>query len=152
MTGEDHQLHQVLISYIHKPTLFFSYSNLFYLGNSHLTLAISLNFPHFSFCSPFFVYPLFLTVSFFRWFLGQLHIFRSISSLILQFPCFPLRNRNEPREERSGTSGTMSSGKQSVGEVVKAEVKVNAVKYPFWFGGSASCFAACVTHPLDLGM
>ncbi|KAI9718275.1 MAG: hypothetical protein M1812_004265 [Candelaria pacifica] len=22
--------------------------------------------------------------------------------------------------------------------------------YPFWFGGSASCFAACVTHPLDL--
>jgi dicarboxylate transporter 10 len=26
------------------------------------------------------------------------------------------------------------------------------VHYPFWFGGSASCFAACVTHPLDLGM
>jgi hypothetical protein len=25
------------------------------------------------------------------------------------------------------------------------------IKYPFWFGGSASCFAACVTHPLDLG-
>ncbi|KAK7544242.1 mitochondrial carrier domain-containing protein [Phyllosticta citribraziliensis] len=24
------------------------------------------------------------------------------------------------------------------------------VKYPFWFGGSASSFAACVTHPLDL--
>ena len=46
----------------------------------------------------------------------------------------------------------MSSGKQSVGGVVKAEVKVTAVKYPFWFGGSASCFAACVTHPLDLGM
>lgn len=23
--------------------------------------------------------------------------------------------------------------------------------YPFWFGGSASCFAACFTHPLDLG-
>ena len=23
--------------------------------------------------------------------------------------------------------------------------------YPFWFGGSASCFAASVTHPLDLG-
>ncbi|CCD44508.1 similar to mitochondrial dicarboxylate carrier [Botrytis cinerea T4] len=44
----------------------------------------------------------------------------------------------------------MSSGKQSVGGVVKAEVKVTAVKYPFWFGGSASCFAACVTHPLDL--
>jgi solute carrier family 25 (mitochondrial dicarboxylate transporter), member 10 len=25
------------------------------------------------------------------------------------------------------------------------------IHYPFWFGGSASCFAACVTHPLDLG-
>ena len=24
------------------------------------------------------------------------------------------------------------------------------VRYPFWFGGSSSCFAACVTHPLDL--
>lgn len=26
------------------------------------------------------------------------------------------------------------------------------VRYPFWFGGSASCMAATVTHPLDLGM
>ena len=25
-----------------------------------------------------------------------------------------------------------------------------SIHYPFWFGGSASCFAACVTHPLDL--
>jgi solute carrier family 25 (mitochondrial dicarboxylate transporter), member 10 len=25
------------------------------------------------------------------------------------------------------------------------------IHYPFWFGGSASSFAACVTHPLDLG-
>ncbi|KAH6708851.1 mitochondrial carrier domain-containing protein [Leptodontidium sp. MPI-SDFR-AT-0119] len=24
------------------------------------------------------------------------------------------------------------------------------LQYPFWFGGSASCFAACMTHPLDL--
>ncbi|KAF8420120.1 mitochondrial carrier domain-containing protein [Tirmania nivea] len=24
------------------------------------------------------------------------------------------------------------------------------VHYPFWFGGSASCIAACFTHPLDL--
>ncbi|KAL4933429.1 putative mitochondrial dicarboxylate carrier [Aspergillus undulatus] len=28
---------------------------------------------------------------------------------------------------------------------------VKKVHYPFWFGGSASCFAAAVTHPLDLG-
>ncbi|RCI11920.1 hypothetical protein L249_4225 [Ophiocordyceps polyrhachis-furcata BCC 54312] len=25
------------------------------------------------------------------------------------------------------------------------------IRYPFWFGGSASSMAACVTHPLDLG-
>ncbi|KAL9622336.1 MAG: hypothetical protein Q9160_003347 [Pyrenula sp. 1 TL-2023] len=25
------------------------------------------------------------------------------------------------------------------------------IRYPFWFGGSAASFAACVTHPLDLG-
>lgn len=24
------------------------------------------------------------------------------------------------------------------------------IHYPFWFGGSAACMAACVTHPLDL--
>lgn len=24
------------------------------------------------------------------------------------------------------------------------------IHYPLWFGGSASCFAAAVTHPLDL--
>jgi dicarboxylate transporter 10 len=30
--------------------------------------------------------------------------------------------------------------------------KSKKVHYPFWFGGSASCFAAGVTHPLDLGM
>jgi len=29
--------------------------------------------------------------------------------------------------------------------------KPPAVRYPFWFGGSASSMAACVTHPLDLG-
>ncbi|KAJ5380551.1 Mitochondrial dicarboxylate transporter [Penicillium cataractarum] len=28
--------------------------------------------------------------------------------------------------------------------------KQKKVHYPFWFGGSASCFAAAVTHPLDL--
>jgi type IV pilus biogenesis protein CpaD/CtpE len=26
------------------------------------------------------------------------------------------------------------------------------VYYPFWFGGTASSMAACVTHPLDLGI
>ena len=30
------------------------------------------------------------------------------------------------------------------------DVKLQKIHYPLWFGGSASCFAACVTHPLDL--
>ena len=29
--------------------------------------------------------------------------------------------------------------------------KQSKLRYPFWFGGSASCLAATVTHPLDLG-
>lgn len=30
-------------------------------------------------------------------------------------------------------------------------VKKTPIHYPFWFGGSASCFATFFTHPLDLG-
>ena len=33
-----------------------------------------------------------------------------------------------------------------------ANTSSDKVRYPFWFGGSASGMAACVTHPLDLGM
>ncbi|KAG9249022.1 mitochondrial carrier domain-containing protein [Calycina marina] len=33
---------------------------------------------------------------------------------------------------------------------VKKKVAPPPMRYPFWFGGSASCFAACCTHPLDL--
>ncbi|KAL2219508.1 hypothetical protein M432DRAFT_611637, partial [Thermoascus aurantiacus ATCC 26904] len=32
----------------------------------------------------------------------------------------------------------------------RAQQPRQKVHYPFWFGGSASCFAAAVTHPLDL--
>ncbi|PSN63673.1 mitochondrial carrier [Corynespora cassiicola Philippines] len=39
----------------------------------------------------------------------------------------------------------------SAPELRKSEdVQKKAISYPFWFGGSASCFAACFTHPLDL--
>ena len=50
---------------------------------------------------------------------------------------------------------TMSAlkDKVSAAELSKSkDLKSKPVRYPFWFGGSASCFAACVTHPLDLGM
>jgi hypothetical protein len=32
-----------------------------------------------------------------------------------------------------------------------ASVNKAPYDYPFWFGGSASCCAVCLTHPLDLG-
>ncbi|MBV36594.1 MAG: hypothetical protein CMP47_14250 [Rickettsiales bacterium] len=31
-------------------------------------------------------------------------------------------------------------------------LKASKIQYPFWFGGSAASVAACVTHPLDVGM
>ncbi|KAB8069813.1 mitochondrial carrier domain-containing protein [Aspergillus leporis] len=43
-----------------------------------------------------------------------------------------------------------SSAKLEVSQPRRAAVPVKKVHYPFWFGGSASCFAAAVTHPLDL--
>ncbi|GLA35823.1 mitochondrial dicarboxylate transporter [Aspergillus niger] len=36
-------------------------------------------------------------------------------------------------------------------KAANAAAPAKKVHYPFWFGGSASCFAAAVTHPLDLG-
>ncbi|RAK85885.1 putative phenylalanyl-tRNA synthetase alpha subunit [Aspergillus costaricaensis CBS 115574] len=35
-------------------------------------------------------------------------------------------------------------------KAANAPAPAKKVHYPFWFGGSASCFAAAVTHPLDL--
>ncbi|KIW89305.1 uncharacterized protein Z519_10158 [Cladophialophora bantiana CBS 173.52] len=47
----------------------------------------------------------------------------------------------------SSTSSTSSSEKkQGQGQ---RQMNTN-IRYPFWFGGSASSMAACVTHPLDL--
>ena len=43
-----------------------------------------------------------------------------------------------------------TSAKTEVSQPVRAPAAGKA-HYPFWFGGSASCFAAGVTHPLDLG-
>jgi len=38
----------------------------------------------------------------------------------------------------------------STAEAKSKDVQHGPIHYPLWFGGSASCFAACVTHPLDL--
>ncbi|KAJ3500321.1 hypothetical protein NM208_g17172 [Fusarium decemcellulare] len=48
----------------------------------------------------------------------------------------------------------MAAAQESVAKMpVKVEEpakKKASIRYPFWFGGSASSMAACVTHPLDL--
>lgn len=38
----------------------------------------------------------------------------------------------------------------SKAEAKSKDTQHGPIHYPLWFGGSASCFAACVTHPLDL--
>jgi dicarboxylate transporter 10 len=44
-----------------------------------------------------------------------------------------------------------STAKLEMSHSSQVAAPVKKVHYPFWFGGSASCFAAAVTHPLDLG-
>ncbi|KAK4228328.1 mitochondrial carrier domain-containing protein [Podospora fimiseda] len=38
----------------------------------------------------------------------------------------------------------------STEKILSQDKKQKPIHYPFWFGGSASSMAACVTHPLDL--
>ena len=42
------------------------------------------------------------------------------------------------------------NAKMSTAEAKSKDIQHGPIHYPLWFGGSASCFAACVTHPLDL--
>jgi hypothetical protein len=49
---------------------------------------------------------------------------------------------------------TAFTSQRTSAELAKSEdvvVVSKPVHYPFWFGGSASCFATLFTHPLDLG-
>lgn len=50
------------------------------------------------------------------------------------------------------TTQEKDPSRASAGRAVQHKSVAPAVHYPFWFGGSASGMAACVTHPLDLGM
>jgi dicarboxylate transporter 10 len=51
----------------------------------------------------------------------------------------------------AGITKEVSKPELQKSEDVK-NVKKTPIYYPFWFGGSASCFATFFTHPLDLGM
>lgn len=51
----------------------------------------------------------------------------------------------------SDASSEAALAKAAREEQKKQKMAKTSRRYPFWFGGSASSFAACVTHPLDLG-
>ncbi|KAI1344063.1 putative dicarboxylate carrier protein [Xylariaceae sp. FL0016] len=62
----------------------------------------------------------------------------------------------QPATSPAAVMPSSSSSEPPVAEVAKSPQKQKKVivpkqiAYPFWFGGSASSMAACVTHPLDL--
>lgn len=49
------------------------------------------------------------------------------------------------------TAATRSAAVLAEKKMPAPQEKKKPIRYPFWFGGSASSMAACVTHPLDLG-
>ncbi|KAI1210297.1 mitochondrial dicarboxylate carrier [Annulohypoxylon truncatum] len=53
-------------------------------------------------------------------------------------------------ESPVAASAAAAAAKPKNLEKKKAALAHERISYPFWFGGSASSFAACVTHPLDL--
>ena len=60
----------------------------------------------------------------------------------------PLFPSSSPHPRPASTYGVMVATKAESRK--DSTSQKSPVHYPFWFGGSASCFAACVTHPLDL--
>lgn len=54
-----------------------------------------------------------------------------------------------PENSAESTSQTKMTGQESKKATAVAS-KSRVIHYPFWFGGTASSMAACVTHPLDL--
>ncbi|KAL4879142.1 putative phenylalanyl-tRNA synthetase alpha subunit [Aspergillus karnatakaensis] len=56
---------------------------------------------------------------------------------------------DEVNQLHEGVRGKLMP-RSSEPQVAPAVPMKKKVHYPFWFGGSASCFAAAVTHPLDL--
>ncbi|KAI1083952.1 putative dicarboxylate carrier protein [Whalleya microplaca] len=60
---------------------------------------------------------------------------------------------SSPSSPSSSSSPSNGSPVATAAAAVKPKKKALALKqiaYPFWFGGTASSLAACVTHPLDL--
>ncbi|KAK1730615.1 hypothetical protein CaCOL14_000932 [Colletotrichum acutatum] len=58
----------------------------------------------------------------------------------------------EGAQEKSQTQSQQTSAATTTTPAPQKQKKTAepSLRYPFWFGGSASSMAACVTHPLDL--
>jgi len=99
--------------------------------------------------------------SYFRWFvasswasnLGDDRSFWAARTLFLKRKLACVRGRQFTLDISHNTKHARTDMSNTAKEVIKSkDVRKRTIHYPFWFGGSASCFAACVTHPLDLGM
>lgn len=81
------------------------------------------------------------------------YIRRSLS-LPLFLPFFILSSFSHSFVKVAAGNGAMATTAPTVAKPdvePKPKAKSAAVRYPFWFGGSAASMAAVVTHPLDLG-
>ncbi|KAH8778747.1 hypothetical protein F5883DRAFT_639239 [Diaporthe sp. PMI_573] len=54
----------------------------------------------------------------------------------------------QPQKEAAASES--APAKQTLAPKQNKQSHGPSIRYPFWFGGSASSMAACVTHPLDL--
>lgn len=74
---------------------------------------------------------------------------KSLPSQPLPSPLLLSRNAScLPDSTMAAAAGKVKTEEAPAQRPASAAKKIH---YPFWFGGSASCFAAGVTHPLDLG-
>jgi hypothetical protein len=79
----------------------------------------------------------------------KLHIFLTLPAFF--FYCVYLGVLFPSKMADSGKMLEAAPHSRVVPVQTPAQSKPKQLHYPFWFGGSASCFAASVTHPLDLG-
>ena len=57
-----------------------------------------------------------------------------------------------PKEPPVQAAPVSARGPGPAAATKEKKAVLKPISYPFWFGGTASSMAACVTHPLDLGM
>lgn len=58
----------------------------------------------------------------------------------------------QPRAAMATPKPAATLDKSAMAPPARKQTPSPKIHYPFWFGGSASSMAACVTHPLDLGI